>query len=239
MRIERRYRGPTSTGNGGWTAGLLATEFVRSGRAEPVDVTLRRPPPLETELTVESDQHSARLLYPGGQTIADAVAAESAALGEPVQPVDPVPARAAETDYVGLRHHPFPECFVCGPDRAEGDGLRLFPGPIGPGRTACTWTPHPALAGGDGRLDPTYVWAALDCPSGWAGEIEFRPMVLGRITGQVHDRPRAGETHVVVGRLVDVEGRKTRTASTVYDADGHVVGQAVQIWIAVDPSRFG
>ena len=41
--------------------------------------------------------------------------------------------------YAGADDHPFPGCFVCGPDRAEGDGLRLFPGGLGPGRTACTW----------------------------------------------------------------------------------------------------
>jgi hypothetical protein len=127
---------------------------------------------------------------------------------------------------------------VCGPERADGDGMRLLPGPIGPGRTAATWTPHETMAGPDGRLDPTYVWAALDCPSGWAAYLEGRSAVLGRMTAYVAARPRAGETHVAVGRLRDIEERKIRTASTVYDSDGRVVGQAAHVWIAVDPTAF-
>ena len=27
--------------------------------------------------------------------------------------------------------HPLPTCFVCGPARAKGDGLRIFAGPLG------------------------------------------------------------------------------------------------------------
>jgi hypothetical protein len=212
-----------------------------TGYDGPVEVTLRRPPPLDTTLSVTVDDRDglrARLAGPDDGTVADAIATEPAALGEPVDPVDADVARAAERDYTGLRFHPFPECFTCGPQRADGDGLRLFPGPIGPGRTAATWIPHESMAGPDGRLDPTYVWAALDCPGGWAGEIESRPMVLGRMTALIGTPPRAGEEHVVVGRLVDVDGRKTRTASTVYGSDGRVVGQAVHIWIAIDPTAF-
>ena len=40
MRIERRFRGPTSTGNGGWTSGRLATALTGDGTG-PVEVTLR------------------------------------------------------------------------------------------------------------------------------------------------------------------------------------------------------
>jgi hypothetical protein len=240
LRIERRYRGPTASGNGGWSAGVLASQRRADGEYDgPIQVTLRRPLPLDTPLSVTADGDATHLTGPTGELVAEAVDADPAALGDPVAPVDAIAARAAEHDYAGLRQHPFPECFTCGPDRADGDGLRVFPGRIGPGRVAATWTPHEAMAGADGRLDPTYVWAALDCPGGWAGEIEFRPMVLGRMTARVDTRPRAGEVHVAVGRLVDVDGRKTRTASTVYDSDGRIVGQAAHIWIAVDPAAFG
>jgi hypothetical protein len=239
LRIDRQFRGPSGSGNGGWTGGKLA-EHLRS-RAEhdgPVQVTLRRPPPLDIALTVESDTTAARLLGPDGGVVADASVAETSALGDPVEPVDADTARAAESDYAGLRHHPYPQCFTCGPDRDDGDGLRMFPGLIAPGRTACTWTPHPAMAAGDGRLDPEYVWAALDCPGGWTEDLEGRPIVLGRMTAQVFGRPVAREIHVAVGRLLDVDGRKTRTATTVYDTNGRMVGQAAQVWVAVDPAAF-
>jgi hypothetical protein len=243
LRIDRQFRGPTGSGNGGWTAGTLA-EHLRSatGHDGPVEVTLRQPPPLDTTLTIESDATTARLIGPdrlvAEAVVAEAVVVEPSALGDPVEPVDVVAARAAEADYAGLRHHPYPQCFTCGPDRAEGDGLRVFPGLIAPGRTACTWTPHQAMATPDGRLDPEYVWAALDCPGGWTEDLEGRPIVLGRMTAQVFDRPRAGEVHVAVGRQLDVDGRKTRTATTVYDPSGRMIGQATQVWIAVDPAAF-
>ncbi len=234
IRIERRFRGPSASGNGGWTAGRLAERHLAAGANGPVQVTLRQPPPLDTPLTVGAGDHT-RLLAPDGRLVAEAV---SATLYGAVDPVEVDTARSAERDYAGFRSHPFPECFTCGPDRAEGDGLRVFPGPDGPGRTACTWTPHPSMAGPDGRLDPAYVWAALDCPGGWTDDLEGRPMVLGRMTAQIDARPVAGETHVVVGRQVSVEGRKTHTASTVYDSGGLAIGRAIHVWIAIDPAAF-
>ena len=235
IRIERRFRGPTGSGNGGWTAGRLAERHLTAGADGPVEVTLRRPPPLDTPLTVDAEDGDTRLLAPDGGVVAEAVAG---IVSDPVDPVDVDAARHAERDYAGLRHHPFPECFTCGTARAEGDGMRVFPGPLGTGHTACTWTPHPAMAGPDGRLDPAYVWAALDCPGGWTGDLEGRPMVLGRMTADVHARPAARETHIAVGRLLGVDGRKIHTASTVYDSGDRVVGTAVHVWIAIDPTTF-
>lgn len=234
IRIERRFRGPSSSGNGGWTAGMLAEQHLAVGADGPVQVTLRQPPPLDTPLTVELG-HQTRLLAPDNGVVAEAV---GGALPGPVDPVDIAAAKNAEREYAGFRNHPFPECFTCGPDRAEGDGLRVFPGPNGPGRTVCTWTPHLSMAGPGGRLDPAYVWAALDCPGGWTHDLEGRPMVLGRMTAQIDSRPTAGETHVVVGRQLSVDGRKTHTASTVYDSGGLVIGRATHVWIAIDPTAF-
>ncbi len=235
IRIERRFRGPTGSGNGGWTAGRLAERHLAAAGDGPIQVTLRRPPPLDTPLTVDTDGDDTRLLAADGGVVAEAVAGT---LSDPVSPVDVEAAHRAERDYAGFRNHPFPECFTCGTARTEGDGMRVFPGPLGSGRTACTWIPHPAMAGPDGRLDPAYVWAALDCPGGWTGDLEGRPMVLGRMTAQVDARPVAGETHIAVGRLLGVDGRKTSTASTVYDSGGRVIGTAVHVWIAIDPARF-
>ena len=64
-------------------------------------------------------------------------------------------------------------------------------------------------------------------------------MVLGRMTARVDDLPVVGEPHVVVGEDRGQDGRKTFTASTLYDADGRVVATAEHTWIAVDPELFG
>ena len=64
-------------------------------------------------------------------------------------------------------------------------------------------------------------------------------MVLGRMTARVDDLPVIGEPHVVVGEGRGQDGRKTFTASTLYDSDGRVVATAEHTWIAVDPALFG
>ena len=255
--VPRRFCGPPSSGNGGWTAGALAglVEHERPGDrtdARPaIEVSLRRPPPLDTAMPVTVAE---------GLTVASAegsTVAEARTVTDAPEPVDPVPAaeaRAAGASYAGLRSHPFPTCFVCGTGRREGDGLRIFPGPVGAApdgstRVAATWTPHPSLADDDhpDRTDPdeevrrtslAVTWAALDCTGGWAGDLEERLMVLGRMTAQVDTLPVVGEEHVVVGQARGRDGRKTSTATTLYDADGRVVARAEHIWIAIDPKDF-
>ncbi len=246
VRIGADRCGPSGSGNGGWTAGVLAAAVSTVDAVDvvgvpvAVTVTLRRPPPLGTDLRVEPDtsapEHGAQLLA-GPDLVAEAVRDDEAELG-PVDPVDAKRAAAAERAYAGLRGHPFPRCFVCGTEPGVGVGLALRPGPVTAGRTACTWLPHAAFADGDGTLAEPYLWAALDCPGGWTVDLEGRPMVLGRITARLARRARADERLVVVGRHVDTEGRKTRTATTVYDASGAVVGAAAQLWISVDPATF-
>jgi len=236
VRIDADRCGPERSGNGGWTAGLLASRSVGSGAGRATIVTLRRPPPLGTDLEVVVE--GGAQLLDGTDLVAEASAADASELDQ-VTPVDVDAAVAAEPAYRGLRRHPFPRCFVCGPERAAGDGLCLRPGPTADGRTACSWVPHPAFADHDGTLDPAYVWAALDCPGGWTTDLEGRPMVLGRMTAAVERRARVGERLVVVGQHLDTSGRKTRTATSVYDADGQVVGRAAQLWLSVDPQAFG
>lgn len=246
--IPVRFCGPRVSGNGGYTAGLLAERFAKHPHPRPecpvVEVTLRKPPPLETDLTVEhgEDGPTTRLL------LGDTVVAEARCTDEELAAVDEVsPAAAAEAmaSYPGLRSHPFPRCFVCGPERDEGDGLRIFPGPVGDRRVASVWTPHASLAEASDLLDPGVqrvslgtAWAALDCVGGWSTDLEGRPAVLGQIAARVDALPVIGEPHVVMGEELAVEGRKTFTASTVYDSDGRIVARARHIWIAVDPRAF-
>jgi hypothetical protein len=229
LLVPRRFCGPPSSGNGGFTAGALAAHVD----APTVSVSLLAPPPLDTSMAVTVDD---------GLTVASrdgaAVArAESADLdASAVRPVPADEARAAEAAFVGLASHPFPTCFVCGPDRP--DGLRIFPGPVddqdGRTRLAATWTPDETVAG---ELSAV-TWAALDCIGGWAGGLADRTMVLARMTAHVDVLPRIGEEHVVVGLDRRTEGRKTFTAAALYDPDGRALGRAEHLWIAVDAAAF-
>jgi hypothetical protein len=214
MRIDRRFNGPPMSGNGGVSCGLLAA-YVD---APAVEVTLRRPPPLEVEMTVKDGE-----LYDGDLLVATAVPGTIEVDPHPAVSVER--AAAAEASYAGLTSHPFPGCFVCGTDRRPPDGLGLRPGPVGPGVTATTWTP---------ATDEAFlVWAALDCPGGWASETPDRPMVLGRMTLRHVAPPKVGEPHVVVGWLVGNEGRKTFSGTALYDGDGLLHAVAQQTWLAL------
>ncbi len=243
LTIDRRYRGPSSSGNGGWTAGALAARLAPG----PVRVMLRTPPPLEVPLEVTGDGDGVRATH-GEVLVAQAAPADPAGAPTPVEAVDAAVARDAETRYAGLAAHPFPSCFACGTGRAAGDGLRIFPGRVdddaaGAVRVAATWTPDASVtdgANGDdaGRATVPVTWAALDCAGGWAGDLEERLMVLGSITAEVHALPRIGEEHVVVGGARGTEGRRTFTAATLYSADGRAVATAEHVWFAVDPKDF-
>jgi hypothetical protein len=224
--VARRFNGPARSGNGGYTAGALAS-FVD---APLVEVSLRQPPPLGTAMPVTEADGTTVASY-DGHVVAEARGVVDLAL-EDLPSVPPDVAARSMLRYAGLSGHPFPTCFACGPDRAEGDGLRIFPGPVGddPGVVASLWVPH--------ESDVATTWAALDCVGGWSSDLEGRPSVLGRMTARLESLPVVGEPHVVVGRHLGDEGRKTFTASALHDADGRLVAEAVHVWLQVDPSLF-
>jgi hypothetical protein len=234
--IPARFNGPDESANGGYTAGLLAAQVGATPGGTAAMVTLRAPPPLQTPLATVSDDAGLVRVWHG-----DTLVAEAARTSLEVDAVPAVPyetALAAQQHYPGLRSHPFPRCFVCGPARQPGDGMRLFAGLIGDGRSACTWTPHASLADADGVVAPEFVWASLDCPGAWTVDLEGRPLVLGRLTAQVHALPHVGEPCVVVGRLLGAEGRKVWTTTTTYDSSGRELGRAHATWVAITvPSR--
>jgi hypothetical protein len=226
LRIDRRFRGPSDSGNGGYVCGLVAAHVGAAVGGSAAVVTLRTPPPLDVAMSVVADGYGVVRLSSGDVTVAEG--AQSALTAEVVPPVDRSAAEKASASYPGLTRHPFPECFVCGPERASGDGLRLFPGRLGDGRTACTWMVPAEFSG-----RPEFVWAVLDCPGGWAAEIEGRPMVLGRMTARLTALPDAGEECVVMGSVLGSEGRKTWTATTAYGADRRELGRAHSTWITL------
>ncbi|HET6533540.1 MAG TPA: hypothetical protein VFH03_23380 [Actinoplanes sp.] len=217
MEIPARFNGPPGSGNGGWSAGAFAVASEISGVAE---VTLRRPPPLDTDLT----RRGREFFAPDGSLVASVAEVDDA--GEAVPPVSFDEAAAVSKEYPGFTGHPFPTCYVCGPDRP--DGLRLFPGMVPDGRTAAPWT-----VPGDVRTET--MWAALDCPGGWAALHTGRTFVLGRIAARVTAVPAPGTACIVVGRADGTSGRKAFTRSTVYGPDGAPLATARATWI--EPAR--
>ncbi len=237
IEIQRRYCGPPDSGNGGYCAGLLANALPASGLSGgAVEVTLKLPPPLDRPLEIRHRDGIAHLCD-GDLEIAVARRADLA-LDVPSSP-GVAAAQDAATRYVGLKHHLFPGCFVCGPGRGAGDGLRVFAGVLSDTPVAAApWLAEQQYCDGQDLVAPEIIWAALDCP-GYFGLLQPGLVaLLGRMHGQIIERPRAGEQCVVTGWRLGVEGRKFFAGSALYANDGRVLAKARAIWIQLDRERF-
>src|SRR6266581_4535980 len=121
LSIPPRFRGPPGSGNGGHVCGRAAAYI-----GAPATVTLRRPPPLGTALAVERDGDGSVRVRDGATLIAEARPAPDAPDLEIPGSVSPAQARAAAGRARYFQDPLFPGCFVCGPARQPGDGLRIF-----------------------------------------------------------------------------------------------------------------
>jgi hypothetical protein len=216
ITIDGRFNGPEGSGNGGYTCGLVAG--LLGGVAE---VTLRLTPPIDRPLDVERDENRVRVLD-GDRLVAEALPAEVGL--EIPEPPAYEEAEQASGRFPGFEEHAFPTCFVCGPEREPGDGLRIFAGPLGDGRVASPWVPS--------ELDQKIVWAALDCPGAIAvGFPDRGETLLGRLAVQIDGLPEVGEHCVVVGWPLGEEGRKLFAGTALYGEDGRPLARARATWI--------
>lgn len=233
VTILSRFCGPTTSGNGGYVCGLVARHL--SGT---VTVRLKAPPPLAVPLRHEWSADGARLLH--GETVIAEAKTDELAVEAPACPPLAL-AEAASRGFPGFLDHPFPRCFVCGPQRAPGDGLRIFSGPLPGGRQhAAPWTPHASLADASGNVERTYLWAALDCPSGFAADParEGSALVLGELCASFTGRLRPDAPAVVSAWPIASEGRRRVAGSAIHDADGALVAHARAVWIEVPRERW-
>jgi len=242
VAIERRFRGPDDSGQGGYTCGLVAAVL-----GNPAEVRLRRPPPLERSLT--------RVRTAEGVELRDGedVVAEGRPIGALEVELPPrVGDDGADAGTVGGLEwattpgaHPFPRCFGCGPEREPGDALRIFAGPV-PGRDgvyAATWTPDASLGSDDdgGAVDEVFVWAALDCPTS-APVVptlaDGQAVVLGTMAAEIRARPRVGTRHVIMSWLAERTDRVAQAMAVLHAGD-EPIAVARGTWVHVDRERFG
>lgn len=228
VTIAKRYCGPPNSGNGGYSAGLLAAALLGD---EPgaVEITLKAPPPLDQPLAIRMDCAGAKMLS-GDEEIAAARLARLEASAPPAPTPDE--ARVAAERFGGFAHHLYPGCFVCGPMREAGDGLRIFAGPVdGRELVAAPWTPGPDMADEKGRIRPEFLWASMDCPSYFAFGDATINALLGRMTAEIYARPEPGEACVVAAWPRGREGRKLFGAAALYCAGGALAAYGETIWI--------
>jgi len=232
VRIERRFRGPPETGNGGYVAGLVAAALGGSN----CTVTLKSPPPIDKDLTLQTDDTSASMFR--NDEIVVTASREQIEIDVPPAPTL-AEAQDAEPRFTGHSYHIFPGCFVCGPEREAGDGMRIFPGALHDKdhRVAATWTPDESVTGDDGLVRPEFLWAALDCPGYFATEDKAGLALLGRMSAVLHRGVRAGEPLIVTGWPIGSEGRKHQVGSALHDADGQLVAAARATWITLNEAQ--
>jgi hypothetical protein len=223
ITIDPRFCGPATSGNGGYTCGLVAAHV-----GEPAEVTLRRPPPLGRSLRVARVEGGVEV-YDGEVLVAEGVPAD-VQLDLP-EPVDVPTAERAAAHYSGFKEHAFPTCFVCGPERE--DGLGIFASAVeGRDLVAAPWVPSADLADGDGAVRREFVWAALDCPGAFAVGFSGRgELLLGRLAARVDRAPQAGEHCVVVGWPLGADGRKLYAGTALFSERGDAYAAARATWI--------
>jgi hypothetical protein len=221
VSIPKRFNGPLDSGNGGYSCGVIAN--LVEGQAE---VSLRRPVPLDTPLTVvRGDDGSVRALD-GRDLVLDAHPRAELDLDVPA-PVGLPEAREAMSGYEGSDNGPFCRCFVCG--RARADSYRVFAGPLDERDVvASAWTPAAEIADADGNVPDELVCAVLDCPTYFATYVDAGlPLsFLARFAARIDAPVRAGDDHVVIGWPIEDNGRKRVAGSAVLTPDGDVLAVA-------------
>jgi hypothetical protein len=235
--IDPRFCGPADSANGGYMCGRVAA--LVTGQAE---VTLRRPPPLATDMTVEPAADGSVQVRHDGALIAEAASVPAIQPIPAIELPDPVTIQdaLAAGSLCRLRthpdEHPFATCFVCGPTRACGDGLRIRPGPVaGRDLVADVWSPDQWLTDGSGEVRSEFVWAALDCPGAFGAlnhsGADSPAFVLGKL--EVHQLTPVivGEPYVVVGWRIAIAGRKLAAGSALFTATGQAAAIARAMWI--------
>jgi len=165
ITIANRFHGPPDSGNGGYSCGMLGKHF-----AGPAVVRLRIPPPLDAQMEVR-DTDDGVALFHNDELVASA-RATTVDIEIPQAP-DFAAAEAASRRYRGFEDHFYPGCFVCGPEREHGDGLRIFAGAVEPGSgpqgmVAASWIPDESLGDSSGNVSAEYIWSVLDCPGAYS-----------------------------------------------------------------------
>jgi hypothetical protein len=224
--ISRRFRGPPTSGNGGYTCGMLAAVA-----AKPVELRLVRPPPLDTRLEIVDDPATSGLLLKDGEEVVATATPKTFELDVP-RPPSYEQALAAARHYEGFQEHAYSDCFVCGPARNRGDGMRVFAAPIGGmDLVAAAWIPDQSLVGADGKVLPEFMWAALDCPGFFATGAAVRGPLLGTYAARIDRCVQLDAPCVVTGWALKHDGRQHVVGTAIIDNFGVLCGRALATWI--------
>ncbi len=243
ITISERFRGPPTSGHGGYVSGRFA-ELIHTASDAAVEVTLRAPIPLDVELQVRHDaNHQPACTVLDNDTLIAEVRLEPLTISVPPPPNQAAIESAAPRSAAlmpNLNHllpgqtgfHPI--CFCCGPEHE--DGLGVFVAPVDQ-QVACMWETRPEWADSEGTIPNAYLWTALDCPAQYAFLAEgIRTGLLGRMTASIQKKPRAGAKLTVTAWTLEISGKKHFGGSAIFDEDKSLIGSAKTVWIGKQPA---
>lgn len=228
--VPSGHHGHPGLAFGGYVAGILT-----SGLSGSAKVDFRRPTPVGTELHLTVDGYRVELR----QDLDVLATAEPSSIDIRIPRVPTwSEALAGVGTYLVDTHIEVDSCFGCGPGRSPGEGLRIFPGvATGEDLVVAAWRPSVIFADPDDAsfLARPYVWAALDCPGGWARKELSRATtdraVTAYLAAELVGPVILGEPHVVVGWPISRDGRKARVGSAIFSVDGDLCAFAEALWI--------
>ena len=228
--MKGRFCSSPNTASGGYIAGLLGR--LMDG---PARVCLEQPVPVDHGLGIERLGDGGLALTDGAVTLAHASAATLQL--EPPAPVTYADAEWAAERYLGFTEHATPGCFVCGPAREWGDGLAIYPGRSRAG----AWSPRrgrpiPRSSTSTGLVRPEFVWAALDCPIGFALLEAFgrRKLALSQLTASLIRPLPVGARWIVMGWPFAAEGHTLLGASAIFSESGELHALASAVLVRAD-----
>ena len=252
VTIAEQFRGPPSSGNGGYVSGVFAAQLAHAYnpptcnypptcKRDALQVTLRAPTPLDQSLQIvpQDADHlqvwdSATLVAEIARTVLDIDPPPAPSFAQALAHRDASPAFTAGINPLipnGVGFHPI--CFCCGADVPEGEGLRVFAAPVdGFEGVAAAWHPHPSFYNEAGVLAPAIIWAALDCPGQFAYYAAgIRTGMLGRMTARLLAPVQADDDLVITGWRMQVEGKKHFAGTALFDSSGKCCAISKQVWI--------
>jgi hypothetical protein len=225
LTVDGRFCGPPGFANGGYLAGLMAQHT-----SQRVRIRLERPIPLNTDMALKQLDDGGLELAHDDTLLARAIPADLK-LDVPAPP-SYVEALEASRHFSGFARHLFPRCFVCGTERARGDGLRVFAGRWSAANlVAAPWSADESLSDGEGKVRPVFISAALDCPGAFAARDDMAPMLLGEFTAHIDRCVHIEEPCVVVGWRIAISGRRYEVGTALFDEDGELCARAKAVWV--------
>lgn len=226
VMIPKHICGPPDSGNGGYVVGLMSQPLNFSA-----EVTLRAPPPLNKELDLVKHEDGFNLMD-GDQILANS---KPITLNIDI-PTPPTltEARLAREKFIGFKHHNYPTCFVCGPDKKVGEGLRIFTGTLGGDNShyAATWIPDESFKGAGNKVERIFTASSLDCPGFFAMNYDG-PALLARMSIHVWGDVDVGEECIVSAWKINHKGRKLFSGTALYNEKAKLIGVASALWITI------